>query len=381
VAHYCAVLRHVSLVHLVFGAQGATSRLRLAILGLWKDAKRKQPLRRIKQVRDAKMNRRNLLTAASTLALPTLLPSGSFAQAPFPNRPIRVVSPFSAGGTSDGVVRLLSPTLERVLGQPVVLDNRPGAGGTVGTAHIAGERPDGYSLVLANAGPMAIAQTLFPNLAYDVRRSFSYVMLVGGAPMVVGVRPNGPIQNMADYLAAARARPEAMSYGSAGIGSVGHLSGMLWSREAGVQLLHVPFRGGGEAEQQVLGGSLGSLWNTLGAHAGSVRGGSLKAIAVTSGERMSTFPDVPTIVEAGFPGATAINWFVLAGPAGMPEAVVTRIREAFITAINEPGMKDRIAGLGVLTMTDNGPADVQAFVSREADRWAPVVRASGATPG
>ena len=327
------------------------------------------------------MNRRSLLTAASTLALPMLLPSGSFAQAAFPNRPIRVVSPFSAGGTSDGVVRLLSPTLERVLGQPVVLDNRPGAGGTVGTAHIAGERPDGYSLVLANAGPMAIAQTLFPNLAYDVRRSFSYVMLVGGAPMVVGVRPNGPIQNMADYLAAARVRPEAMSYGSAGIGSVGHLSGMLWAREAGVQLMHVPFRGGGEAEQQVLGGSLGSLWNTLGAHAGSVRGGSLKAIAVTSGERMSTFPDVPTIVEAGFPGATAINWFVLAGPAGMPEALVTRIREAFTTAINEPGMKDRIAGLGVLTMTDNGPADVQAFVTREAERWAPVVRASGATPG
>ena len=152
-------------------------------------------------------------------------------------------------------MRLLSPTLERVLGQPVVLDNRPGAGGTVGTAHIAGERPDGYSLVLANAGPMAIAQTLFPNLAYDVRRSFSYVMLVGGAPMVVGVRPNGPIQNMADYLAAARVQPEAMSYGSAGIGSVGHLSGMLWAREAGVQLMHVPFRGGGEAEQQVLGGS------------------------------------------------------------------------------------------------------------------------------
>jgi tripartite-type tricarboxylate transporter receptor subunit TctC len=326
------------------------------------------------------MNRRSLITAASALALPALLPSGSFAQGSFPNRPIRIVSPFSAGGTSDGVVRLLSPTLERVLGQPVVLDNRPGAGGTVGTAHIAAERPDGYSLVLANAGPMAIAQTLFPNLAYDVRRSFSYVMLVGGAPMVVGVRPNGPIQNMADYLAAARVRPEAMSYGSAGIGSVGHLSGMLWSREASVQLLHVPFRGGGEAEQQVLGGSLGSLWNTLGAHAGSVRGGSLKAIAVTSGERMSTFPDVPTIVEAGFPGATAINWFVLAGPVGMPDPVVARIREAFTIAINEPGMKERIAGLGVLTMTDNGPADVQAFVTREAERWAPVVRASGATP-
>jgi tripartite-type tricarboxylate transporter receptor subunit TctC len=185
---------------------------------------------------------------------------------------------------------------------------------------------------------------------------------------------------MADYLAAARARPEAMSYGSAGIGSVGHLAGMLWASETGTQLLHVPFRGGGEAEQQVLGGSLHSLWNTLGAHAGSVRGGTLRALAITSGERMSTFPDVPTIVEAGFPGATAINWFVLAGPVGLPEGVVARVREAFTIAINEPGMKDRIAGLGVLPMTDNGPADVQAFVNREVARWSPIVRASGATP-
>ena len=323
------------------------------------------------------MLRRSLL--ATTLALPTLLPAGARAQG-FPNRPIRIVSPFSPGGTSDGVVRLLSPTLERVLGQPVVLDNRPGAGGTVGTAHIAGERPDGHSLVLANAGPMAIAQTLFPNLAYDVRRSFSYVMLVGGAPMVVGVRPDSPIRTMADYLAAARARPEAMSYGSAGIGSVGHLAGMLWARETGVQLLHVPFRGGGEAEQQVLGGSLGSLWNTLGAHAGSVRGGTLRALALTSGERMSTFPEVPSIAEVGFPNATAINWFVLAGPAGMPEAAVARLREAFTVALNEPGMTERVAGQGVLRMQDQGPTDVQAFVSREVERWAPIVRASGATP-
>jgi tripartite-type tricarboxylate transporter receptor subunit TctC len=320
-------------------------------------------------------SRRHLLAAAAAL-----LPLPTLAQSPFPNRPIRVVSPFSPGGTSDGVVRLISPALERLLGQPVVLDNRPGAGGTVGTAHVAAERPDGYSLVLANAGPMAIAQTLFPNLPYDVRRSFSYVMLVGGAPMVVGVRPASPIRSMADYLAAARARPEAMSYGSAGVGSVGHLAGLLWAREAGVELLHVPFRGGGEAEQQVLGGSLGSLWNTLGAHAGSVRGGSLRALALSGSERMSTFPEVPSIVEAGFPGAVAINWFVLAGPPGMPEPIVTRLREAFTTAIAEPGMKERIAGLGVQTMTDEGPAAVQAFVNREVERWAPIVRASGATP-
>jgi tripartite-type tricarboxylate transporter receptor subunit TctC len=325
------------------------------------------------------MHRRHLLAGAAALALPTLLPSGVLAQGGFPNRPIRVVSPFSPGGTSDGVVRLLSPTLERVLGQPVVLENRAGAGGTVGTAVVAAERPDGHTLVLANAGPMAIAQTLFPSLAYDVRRSFSYVMLVGGAPMVVGVRPDSPIRTMRDYLAAARTRPEAMSYGSAGIGSVGHLAGALWAREAGVELLHVPFRGGAEAEQAVLGNNLGSLWNTLGAHAGSVRGGTLRALAVTGSERMGSFPEVPSIVEAGFPEAVAINWFVLAGPAGMPEPVVARIREAFTVALAEPGMRDRILGLGVMGMGDPSPAEVAAFVAREAERWAPIVRGSGAT--
>lgn len=322
------------------------------------------------------MRRRSLLASAPLLALPSL----AAAQAPFPNRAIRVISPFSPGGTSDGVIRLLTPTLERLLGQPVVLENRAGAGGTVGTNVVATERPDGHTLVLANAGPLAIAQTLFPNLPYDVRRSFSWVMLMGGAPMVVGVNPAGPIRSMADYLAVARARPEAMSYGSAGIGSVGHLAGMLWAREAGVELLHVPFRGGGEAEQAILGNNLQSLWNTLGAHAGSVRGGTLRALALTGSERMATFPDVPTIVEAGWPNATAINWFVLAGPAGLPEPVVTRLRAAFATALAEPGMRERILGLGVMGMGDPTPAEIHAFVTREVDRWGPIVRASGATP-
>ncbi|MCX7373939.1 MAG: tripartite tricarboxylate transporter substrate binding protein [Alphaproteobacteria bacterium] len=320
------------------------------------------------------MQRRLILATLPLLAAPAL------AQTGFPSRPIRVVSPFSPGGTSDGVVRLISPTLERLLGQPVVLENRAGAGGTVGTGAAMNDRPDGHTLVLANAGPLAIAATLFPTLPYDPRR-LSYVMLVGGAPMVVGVRPGGPIRNMADYLAAARERPEAMTYGSAGVGSVGHLSGLLWARQVGVELLHIPFRGGGEAEQAILGGSLRSLWNTLGAHAGSVRGGTLQALAVTGAQRMASFPDVPSIGEAGFPEAVAINWFALAAPPGTPAPAIERLREAFTTALNEPGMRDRILGLGVMGMGDLGPAETHAFVSREIERWAPVVRASGATPG
>lgn len=323
------------------------------------------------------MHRRLVLAAAlGSLCSPGILR----AQGTFPNRPIRVVSPFSPGGTSDGAIRAMNPVLERHLGHAMLVDNRPGAGGTVGTGQVAAERPDGYTLVLANAGPLAIAQTLFPRLPYNVANSFTYITLVGGAPIVCGVAPSSPFRTLAEYRAAAAARPEAISYGSAGVGSVGHLAGLLWAREAGVQLLHVPFRGGGEAEHAMLGGSLGSIWNTLGAHAGSVRGGTIRALAQTADRRVPSFPDIPSIVDAGFPNAVAINWFVLAGPAGMPAEIVQRIRAAFAAAKADETAGSRVAGLGLIDMGDPSPAEIQEFVNRETARWAPVVRASGAQP-
>jgi tripartite-type tricarboxylate transporter receptor subunit TctC len=323
------------------------------------------------------MRRRPLLAATlGSLAAPAI----ARAQGGFPNRPIRIVSPFAPGGTSDGVIRVMNPLLERLLGHPMVIENRAGAGGTVGTAAVASDRPDGYTLVLANAGPMAIGQTLFPRLPYNVASSFSYISLVGGAPILCSVSPSGPLRSLAEYRAAAAARPEAMTYGSAGVGSVGHLAGLLWAREAGVEMLHIPFRGGGEAEAAMLGGNLGSVWNTLGAHAGSVRGGTIRGLVQTADRRVPAFPDIPSIAEAGFPGAVAINWFVLAGPAGMPPEIVARIRAAFSAALADPATAERVAGFGLVPMGDPEPAAIQAFVNRETARWAPVVRASGAEP-
>lgn len=323
------------------------------------------------------MHRRLILAAAvGSLATPGI----PRAQGSFPNRPIRVVSPFSPGGTSDGVIRAMNPVLERHLGHAMLVDNRPGAGGTVGTGQVAAERPDGYTLVLANAGPMSIGQTLFPRLSYNVANSFTYISLVGGAPILCGVAPSSPFRSLAEYRAAAAARPEAMSYGSAGVGSVGHLAGLLWAREAGVEMLHVPFRGGAEAEHAMLAGSLGSIWNTLGAHAGSVRGGTVRALAQSSDQRVPAFPDIPSIAESGFPNAVAINWFVLAGPAGMPPEVVQRIRAAFTAAKADAAAAARVAAFGLVDMGDPSPAEIQDFVNRETARWAPVVRASGAQP-
>jgi tripartite-type tricarboxylate transporter receptor subunit TctC len=315
--------------------------------------------------------------AAPLLALAA--PRLALGQGAWPNRPVRLVNPYAPGGTSDVVVRLLAPMLERVFGQPFVIENRAGAGGAVGTAAVAAAPPDGYSLLITNTGPLAVSPFLAPPPAYDAQRSFSYISMFGGAPLLCAVAGNGPIRSMADYRAAAAARAEAVSFGSSGAGSVGHLAGLLWQREAGVQLLHVPFRGAADAEQAILGGSTTSLWNTVGAHVGGVRGGTLRGLAVTSAERIATLPDVPTIVEAGFPGSVASNWFLLAGPAGMPPEIVARLRVALANAMAEPALRERWVQLGLVSLGDPSPAEIARFVATEAERWGPVVRASGAT--
>jgi tripartite-type tricarboxylate transporter receptor subunit TctC len=181
---------------------------------------------------------------------------------------------------------------------------------------------------------------------------------------------------MAEYRAAAARGRDAVTFGSSGVGSVGHLAGVLWAREAGVDLLHVPFRGAADAEQSILGGSTTSLWNTVGAHTGGVRGGSLRGLAVTSEARLGSVPEVPSIIEAGFPGSVASNWFLLAGPAGVPAEIVSRLRTHLSAAMAEPAAQERWAAIGMVGLGDPSPERIAAFVLAEAERWAPVVRAA-----
>jgi tripartite-type tricarboxylate transporter receptor subunit TctC len=322
------------------------------------------------------MKRRLLLQAG--LMAPILAPTILRAQGAWPNRPVRIINPYAPGGTSDVIVRALAPMLERQFGQPFVIENRAGAGGAVGTAAVAASPPDGHTLLVTNTGPLAVSPFLSPPPAYDSQRSFSYIAMFGGAPILCAVKGDSPIRTLADYAAAARARPDAVSFGSSGVGSVGHLTGRLWAQEAKVELVHVPFRGTGDVEQSVVGNHTVSLWNTVGAHAGGVRAGSLRGLAVTSATRIATVPDVPTVVEAGFPGAIATNWFVFAGPAGMPAAIVERLRAAIAPMLAEPAMVERWVTLGLVSLGDPTPAEIAAFVAKEATRWEPVVRTSGA---
>ena len=320
------------------------------------------------------MKRRDLfVAAAASLATPAVV----FGQGAWPNRPVRIINPYSPGGTSDVIVRFLAAGMEHAFGQPFVVDNRPGAGGAVGTAAAAAAAPDGYTLLVTNTGPLSVSVSMTPAPAYHPGRSFQYVSMFGGAPILCAVRGNGPITNMADYRAAAARSRDAMTFASSGVGSIGHLTGLLWARETGVEMLHVPYRGAPEAEASILGGITTSLWNTVGAHTGGVVGGTLRGLAVTSESRISSVPHVPTIVETGFPGAVVSNWFLLAGPAGLPAEIVTRLRTHLSAAMAEPAAQERWAASGLVRLGDPSPEQMAAFVLAEGDRWAPVVRAAG----
>lgn len=324
------------------------------------------------------MHRRAALaTSLAALACPTVLR----AQEPWPARPVRIINPYAPGGTSDIILRSVAERLERAFGRPFVIDNRAGAGGSVGTAAAANERPDGYTLLVANTGPLAVAPSLFRSLAYDPSRAFAWISMFGGAPIVCAVRGDGPIRDLAGYADAARARAEAVSFGSSGVGSAGHLTGVLFGMEAGARLLHVPYRGAAEAQQAVLSGDTTSLWDTSGANAGAIRAGSLRALAVSTAERVAALPAVPTLRELGWPGVVSTNWFLLAAPAGIDPSIVARLRTAVAAALAEPAVAERLASVGIVPLGDPTPPEIEAFRAGEAERWGAVVRAAGLQPG
>jgi tripartite-type tricarboxylate transporter receptor subunit TctC len=315
-----------------------------------------------------------------TLSLPLLLvPVTACAQAQqaWPVRPVRIVVSFTAGGTTDIIARLVGAQLERRWGQPVVIDNRPGAGGNIGTEHVVRSPPDGYTLLVGSVGPLAVNMSLYRTMPYDTLRDLQPVTLLAGVPNVLVVGPQFPATDVAGFVAEARRRPGQLSYGSTGVGTSSHLSGTMLDSMAGTSTVHVPYRGA-VALNDLLSGRLDFMFATIPSVIEQIRGGRLRALAVTSTQRSRSLPEAPTMVEAGFRDFDASSWFGILAPARTPASVVARIHADASDVLRDPEIERRMVEQGADPIGD-GPEAFAAFLDREIRRWAAIVRAAGAT--
>ena len=316
-----------------------------------------------------------LLCAASTLVL-SVLPGAALAQA-WPNKPVRLVVPFPAGGTTDILARAMAQKLSESLGQAFVVDNRPGAGGNIGSDIVAKSAPDGYTLLMGTVGTHAINPGLYPKMPYDHVKDFVPVVLVAGVPNVLVVHPDVPVRSVADLVALARAKPGTINFASSGAGTSIHLSGELFKSLAGVQITHVPYKGSAPALTDLLGGQVQIMFDNLPSALPHIKSGKLRALAVTSTKRAPALPDLPTIAESGVPGFEASSWFGILAPAGTPRDIVMRINVEANKALQSAEMKEKLLGQGAEAV-GNPPEFFADTIRTETTKWAKVVKDSGA---
>ena len=329
--------------------------------------------------------RRHVLASASLLTLlgPASVLSAR-AQTGWPNKPVRIVVPFAAGGTTDILARAIAPELQRVFGQPFVVDNKPGAGGNNGSAEVAKSPNDGYTLLMGTVGTHAINPSLYPKMPYDAVKDFAPVTLVAGVPNVVVMNPASAqkygVNNVADLVRAAKANPGRLNVASSGNGTSIHLAAELFKSLTGTFMLHLPYRGSGPALIDLMAGNVDLMFDNLPSAMPHIKSGRLKALAVTSGQRSKALPDLPTVAEAG--GALlrnyeASSWFGLLAPAGTPTDIVNRVQQETAKALATPAMNERLLAQGAIP-SGMSPADFAKFIDAETKKWALVVKASGA---
>jgi tripartite-type tricarboxylate transporter receptor subunit TctC len=295
----------------------------------------------------------------------------------YPSKPIRLVVPFPAGGTTDILARAVAQRLTDDWGQPVVVDNRPGAGGNIGTELVAKAAPDGYTLEMGTVGTHAINASIYSKLPYDPVRDFAPVILVAGVPNVLVVNPAVPATSVQELIAYAKANPGKLNFASPGNGTSGHLCGELFKAMAGVQMTHVPYKGSAPALQDLIGGQVQLMFDNLPSALPQIKAGKLRALAVTSTARAPALPDAPTVAEAGVPGYAAASWFGIFAPAGTPPTVIAKLNIAIGTWLASPDAKEKMLALGA-DPGSGSPEDFARHVVAESAKWAMVVRDSGA---
>jgi tripartite-type tricarboxylate transporter receptor subunit TctC len=317
------------------------------------------------------INRRALLSLLASAGAMSVTPTASFA-ATYPDHPIRVVVPFSAGGAVDIVARTVMDQVSPQLGQSVIIEDRPGGNGNIAPAFVARAAPDGYT-VLIGANGLATNESLFDNLSFKAMRDFEPIVLVGYSPLILVVAPSFKAKTVKDLVDMAKAAPGKLTYASAGNGTSGHLAAEIFKQVLGIDALHIPYKGGAQALVDIIAGRISFMFVDPVQVMPQIRANSLRAIAVSSAERLALLPEIPTVAEAGYPGVEATVWWGFLVPAQTPRDIVMRLNKEIGIALGEPKVKETLLEMGVV-IKGGSPDDFKAFIASETDKWATIIR-------
>jgi tripartite-type tricarboxylate transporter receptor subunit TctC len=320
------------------------------------------------------IGRRAFMSGAAAAAFARSRPASA---EDYPARPVTLIIPFPPGGSTTIVIRSVSDKLGEALGQQIIIDNRAGAGGTVGTRALAKSEPDGYTIGLGYTGTLAIGPNLYANVGYDPRKDFAAIGRIGTAPNTLVVHPSFPAKNVQEFVAYAKANPGKVSFGSAGIGTVSHVCGEYFASSTGIKLVHIPYKGTGPALSDLIGGHIPVAFAPIPATYSNAKSGNMRMLAVTSLKRSTLAPEVPTIAEQGVPGFEAVLRYALVGPAGIPRPIVEKLNKALNTALAGDEVRKRLALEGAEPLPGT-PEEYAADLDKEVTLWAKVVKESGA---
>ncbi len=320
---------------------------------------------------------RSCRIARVALALVAFAFAGTVAAQAYPSKPIRIIIPFAAGGTSDILARFIGPKLTEAWGQPVIVENKAGANGNVAAEYVSRSAPDGYTVMLGDIGALSIAPSVYPTLPFDPVKDFSPVIMVSYSPHILAVHPSVPVSNVKELIAYAKARPGQLNFAVSGTGGAPHLAGIEFQQRTGVQWSYIPYKGGSAAVLDVVAGQANVLFNGMLATYGQVKNGKLRALAVSSAKRVAAAPDLPTVAEQGLPGFETGSWQGIVAAAGTPKEIVAKLNAELTRILNTQDMKEKLAAQGTEVRADT-PESFAAFIRDEKARWAKVVKESGA---
>jgi tripartite-type tricarboxylate transporter receptor subunit TctC len=316
------------------------------------------------------------MKAALIAAIALAVAGNALAQGSYPMHPITMVVGFAPGGGTDAVARIIAKNLSESLGQQVLVDNKAGAGGNIATDYVAHAAPDGYTILLGSVGSLAVAPHVISSLPYDPLRDFAPITMAVVFANVLVVHPSLPVQSLADFVKLAKDKPGSVTYGSSGILGAGHLAGELLKIRANIDMVHVPYKGGGPAMQGMLGGQVNSIFATPVSSGGQVKAGKIRAIATTGPKRAALMPEVPTVAESGYPGYEAMNWYAYLAPAKTPKEIVERLNRELVKALNDPAVAELLHKQG-LEPSPSSSAELARYMAREYETWGKVVKQAG----